>query len=88
MKLLLRRVHCERREGGDLVDVHAELLAQSPQDALLEQAVGRLSLEPSVSAVTRVVFGNLMDVDEDSGDVDEGSLSFRHRLPLLRDGRS
>jgi putative Mg2+ transporter-C (MgtC) family protein len=37
-------------EESGRVEVTAELTAQSKSDAILEQVVGRLSLEPTVSA--------------------------------------
>jgi putative Mg2+ transporter-C (MgtC) family protein len=66
--LRLSAVHSENLEGGDQVEVHAELLAPSRQDAVMEEAVSRLSLEPSVSAVAWVVRdGRLSDDDELDG---------------------
>jgi putative Mg2+ transporter-C (MgtC) family protein len=80
-KLRLHGVHSEHLEGGELVQVHAELLTQSREDALMEQAVSRLSLEPSVSAVTWSVR------DTQSGDEndeeDGGSLSGPRRMRLF-----
>jgi putative Mg2+ transporter-C (MgtC) family protein len=39
-------------EESGRVEVTAELTAQSKSDAILEQVVGRLSLEPTVSAAS------------------------------------
>ncbi|HEY4026237.1 MAG TPA: MgtC/SapB family protein [Candidatus Dormibacteraeota bacterium] len=81
-QLLLRGVHSENLEGGELVEVHAELLTQARHDTLMEQVVSRLSLEPSVSAVTWAVRDN-GHVEEDDDGLSAGTLSRRHR-PLFR----
>ncbi len=68
--------------GGELVEVHAQLMTQSRRDALMEQAVGRLSLERSVSAVTWAVRDSSHTPEEENG-LDVGSVSGRRRLPLV-----
>ena len=50
--LVLRSLTSEDVEHTGLVEVRAELLSVGRQDATLEQFVSRLSLEPSVSAVS------------------------------------
>jgi putative Mg2+ transporter-C (MgtC) family protein len=58
----LRGVHSEDTEIPGRVEVRADLIASARDDAHLEQAVSRLSLEPSVSAVT---WGVLSDDEDD-----------------------
>ncbi|HEY2615759.1 MAG TPA: MgtC/SapB family protein [Acetobacteraceae bacterium] len=48
--LSLRHLESNDIEGNGRVEVHANLTAHSRSDAVLEQIVGRLSLEPTVSA--------------------------------------
>jgi putative Mg2+ transporter-C (MgtC) family protein len=48
--LSLRRLDSTDLEESGRVEVTAQLTAQSKNDAILEQVVGRLSLEPTVSA--------------------------------------
>jgi putative Mg2+ transporter-C (MgtC) family protein len=50
--LSLRRLESNDLEEGGRVEVTAQLTAQSKSDAILEQVVGRLSLEPTVSAAS------------------------------------
>jgi putative Mg2+ transporter-C (MgtC) family protein len=79
----LRGLHSEDLNGGDRVEVRASLLTQTADQAQLEAAVSRLSLEPGVSAVT-------WEVVEDGailGDRDEPSPRRRRRL-FRRTGRS
>lgn len=49
-QLSLRNLESTDIEGNDRVEVHAHLTAHTPSDATLEQVIGRLSLEPTVSA--------------------------------------
>lgn len=49
-KLSLRNLESTDIEGNDRVEVHAHLTAHAPSDTVLEQVIGRLSLEPTVSA--------------------------------------
>ena len=79
-KIQVRWVQREQLEGGELVDVPAELLTSSPQDALMEQAVSRLSLEPSVSAVTSPVRRGEADSKDDR---DAGRPARARRLALF-----
>jgi putative Mg2+ transporter-C (MgtC) family protein len=51
-QLSLRRLESNDLEESGRVEVTAELTAQSKSDAILEQVVGRLSLEPTVSAAS------------------------------------
>lgn len=51
-QLSLRRLDSTDLEGSGRVEVTAQLTAQSKSDAILEQVVGRLSLEPTVSAAS------------------------------------
>lgn len=51
-QLSLRQLDSTDLEGHDRVEVNARLTAQSKSDALLEQIVGRLSLESTVSAAS------------------------------------
>jgi putative Mg2+ transporter-C (MgtC) family protein len=51
-QLSLRRLDSNDLEEGGRVEVTAQLTAQSKNDAVLEQVVGRLSLEPTVSAAS------------------------------------
>ena len=44
--------HAGRRARREPVEVPAQLTAESKSDAILEQVVGRLSLEPTVSAAS------------------------------------
>lgn len=48
--LRLRRLDSSNIEGSDRVEVLASLSAEKRSDGVLEQIVGRLSLEPSVTA--------------------------------------
>lgn len=50
--LSLRQLESTDIAGNDRVEVNAQLTAQSKSDAILEQVVGRLSLEPTVSAAS------------------------------------
>jgi putative Mg2+ transporter-C (MgtC) family protein len=50
--LSLRQLDSTDLEGNDRVEVNAHLTAQSKSDGVLEQIVGRLSLEPTVSAAS------------------------------------
>uniref|UniRef100_UPI0019547BC1 hypothetical protein n=1 Tax=Proteus mirabilis TaxID=584 RepID=UPI0019547BC1 len=50
--LSLRRLDSTDLGESGRVEVIAQLTAQSSSDAVLEQIVGRLSLEPSVSAAS------------------------------------
>lgn len=49
-QLSLRELESTDLEAGDRVEVNAHLTAQAQSDAILEQVIGRLSLEPTVSA--------------------------------------
>lgn len=51
-QLSLRRLDSTDLEDSGRVEVTAQLTAQSKNDAVLEQVVGRLSLEPTVSAAS------------------------------------
>lgn len=51
-QLSLRRLESTDLEEGGRVEVTAQLTAESKNDAALEQVVGRLSLEPTVSAAS------------------------------------
>jgi len=51
-QLSLRRLDSTDLEESGRVEVTAQLTAQSKSDAILEQVVGRLSLEPTVSAAS------------------------------------
>jgi len=51
-QLSLRRLDSTDLEETGRVEVTAQLTAPSKTDAVLEQVVGRLSLEPSVSAAS------------------------------------
>jgi putative Mg2+ transporter-C (MgtC) family protein len=51
-QLSLRRLESNELEESGRVEVIAELTAHSRNDAVLEQVVGRLSLEPTVSAAS------------------------------------
>jgi putative Mg2+ transporter-C (MgtC) family protein len=51
-QLSLRRLDSTDLEESGRVEVTAQLTAQSNNDAVLEQVVGRLSLEPTVSAAS------------------------------------
>ncbi len=51
-QLSLRQLESTDIEGNDRVEVNARLTAQSKSDAILEQVVGRLSLEATVSAAS------------------------------------
>jgi putative Mg2+ transporter-C (MgtC) family protein len=51
-QLSLRRLDSTDLEESGRVEVTAQLTAQSQNDAILEQVVGRLSLEPTVSAAS------------------------------------
>lgn len=61
----LRAVRSDDLEGGrDLVRVRADLVSSGRNDVALEQAVSRLSLEPSVTSVSWTV-DNDLDVDDE-----------------------
>lgn len=47
----LRRLESRNIEGTDNVEVSASLFAANRSDSVLEQVIGRLSLEPKISAV-------------------------------------
>ena len=49
--LELRRLECRNIENTDNVEVSASLFAANRNDSVLEQVIGRLSLEPKISAV-------------------------------------
>ena len=49
-QLSLRNLESTDIEGNDRVEVHAHLTAHAPSDTVLEQVIGRLSVEPTVSA--------------------------------------
>jgi len=51
-QLSLRRLDSTDLEESGRVEVTAQLTSPSKNDAVLEQVVGRLSLEPTVSAVS------------------------------------
>ena len=51
-QLSLRRLESVDVENTDRVEVTAHLTAQARSNAMLEQIVGRLSLEPTVSAAS------------------------------------
>ena len=51
-QLRLRQLDSTDLEENDRVEVSARLTAQSKSDGILEQVVGRLSLEPTVSAAS------------------------------------
>ncbi|MBV8696581.1 MAG: MgtC/SapB family protein [Bradyrhizobium sp.] len=51
-QLSLRQLDSTDIEGNGRVEVHAHLTAHTKSDAILEQVVGRLSLEPTVSAAS------------------------------------
>ncbi|MCP4615433.1 MAG: MgtC/SapB family protein [Bradyrhizobium sp.] len=51
-QLSLRQLDSTDLDANDRVEVNARLTAQSKSDAVLEQIVGRLSLEPTVSAAS------------------------------------
>ncbi|MFN4090577.1 MAG: MgtC/SapB family protein [Alphaproteobacteria bacterium] len=51
-ELRLRRLESEDQPAGGRVEVHAEMVSLDRSDAVLEQVVGRLSLEASVSAAS------------------------------------
>jgi putative Mg2+ transporter-C (MgtC) family protein len=51
-QLSLRRLDSTDLEESGRVEVTAQLTSQSKNDAALEQVVGRLSLEPTVSAAS------------------------------------
>ena len=51
-QLSLRQLDSTDLEGNERVEVNAHLTAQSKSDGVLEQVVGRLSLEPTVSAAS------------------------------------
>jgi putative Mg2+ transporter-C (MgtC) family protein len=51
-QLSLRRLESTDLEDGGRVEVIAQLTAHAKNDAILEQVVGRLSLEPTVSAAS------------------------------------
>lgn len=89
-QLLLRGVHSEHLEGGELVEVHAELTTTPRKDALMEQAVSRLSLEPSVSSVTWAVRDPRIDEgeDEDGPSLPRNGLRGRARAPWWRRRRA
>jgi hypothetical protein len=58
-------VRSDDLEGGrDLVRVHAKFLSSGRNDMALEQAVSRLSLEPSAASVSWTVDDGL-DVEEE-----------------------
>jgi putative Mg2+ transporter-C (MgtC) family protein len=82
--LLLRGVHSENLEGGELVEVHAELVSHSRQEALMEQTVSRLSLEPSVSAVTWAVRDISPGEEDDDDGLRRGSLTRRRLATWFR----
>jgi putative Mg2+ transporter-C (MgtC) family protein len=50
--LVLRALTSEDIDSTGVVEVRAELLSPGRQDTALEQIVNRLSLEPSVTAVS------------------------------------
>lgn len=50
--VVLRSLTSEDIDGTEAVEVRADLLSSGRQDAALEQIVNRLSLEPSVTAVS------------------------------------
>lgn len=51
-QLSLRRLESIDLEGTGRVEVIAQLTASTKHDAIFEQVVGRLSLEPTVSAAS------------------------------------
>ncbi|TRO96958.1 MgtC/SapB family protein [Glycocaulis profundi] len=51
-RLRLRELDSANIEDSDRVEVSASLLSDTPADAVLEQIVGRLSLEPAVTAAS------------------------------------
>ncbi|MCS6986029.1 MAG: MgtC/SapB family protein [Sphingomonadaceae bacterium] len=48
--LRLRRLDSQNIEGSDRIEVEAEVAGPGPGDASIEQIIGRLSLEPQVTA--------------------------------------
>jgi putative Mg2+ transporter-C (MgtC) family protein len=65
----LRALHSRDSEAPGRVTVEAELSASTRDDSRLEQAVSRLSLEPSVSAVSWNVIEDAGYEAEENGDV-------------------
>jgi putative Mg2+ transporter-C (MgtC) family protein len=59
--LILRSLLSEDQENSARVEVKAILISNGRDDAVLEQLVGRLSLEPGVSAVSWEI------LDQESG---------------------
>ena len=56
--MTLQALDNEHLDGNDRVQVQANLIMTDRNDALLEQVISRLSLEPSVSAVSWKVVAN------------------------------
>jgi putative Mg2+ transporter-C (MgtC) family protein len=55
--LLLRGLHSEDQDDPAMAEVRADLVSIGRNDALLEQLVSRLSLEPGVSAISWETIG-------------------------------
>lgn len=80
----LRGVHSEDLDSGMQVEVHAVLTTVgTPDNAVLEQAVGRLSLQPGVTEVG----WEAIPSDENDDDM-EGSVTPRRGLMLWRGRRA
>jgi putative Mg2+ transporter-C (MgtC) family protein len=56
--MTLQALDSEDLDGSNKIQVQANLIMADRNDALLEQVVSRLSLEPSVSAVSWKVIEN------------------------------
>ncbi len=84
----LRGLHSEDIDGADRVEVRAILAGHGTDQAQLESAVSRLSLEPAVSSVTwQIVAPDLRPAD-DGDDADEPPRPTSRRwLPWARSGR-
>ena len=68
--LTLRSLHSEDTEPADRIEVRADLVSAGSRDRALEQAVARLSFEPSVSTVHWEVAS-----DDDGADVTLSAVS-------------
>jgi len=61
---MLRAIHSEDIENSEMVEVIAQFVASKRTDKSMEQIVSRLSMEPTVNAISWRIMDNI-DNDAD-----------------------
>ena len=84
----LRGLHSQDINGADRVEVRAILVGHGTDQTQLESAVSRLSLEPSVSAVTwQIMVPDVSTADEDETETEDVRPNSPRWQPWARGGR-